>query len=67
LPSSELGVGEKSRGARSPENAGSLPRSSASPVSDTNALVIFKEGFDVPYGDGTQGAPGIVDTSSASD
>lgn len=29
--------------------------SGAAPVSDTNALVIFKEGFDVPYGDGTQG------------
>ena len=33
----------------------------AAPVSDTNALVIFKEGFDVPYGDGTQDVGDIVD------
>jgi uncharacterized repeat protein (TIGR01451 family) len=29
----------------------------AAPASDTNALVIYKDGFDVPYGDGTQRAP----------
>ena len=29
----------------------------AAPVSDTNALVVFKDGFDVPYGDGTQELP----------
>jgi uncharacterized repeat protein (TIGR01451 family) len=39
----------------------------AAPVSDTNALVIFKEGFDVPYGDGTQGAPETADTSLPGD
>jgi uncharacterized delta-60 repeat protein len=27
----------------------------AQPVTDTNMLVILREGFDVPYGDGTQG------------
>jgi hypothetical protein len=26
----------------------------AATVSDANALVVFKDGFDVPYGDGTQ-------------
>lgn len=29
----------------------------AAPLSDTDALVIFKDGFDVPYGDGTQDLP----------
>jgi len=33
----------------------------AAPVADTNALVIFKEGFDVPYGDGTQGSSETAD------
>lgn len=32
----------------------------ATPVADTNELVIFKEGFDVPYGDGTQGTSEIA-------
>jgi hypothetical protein len=29
----------------------------AAPLSDTDTLVIFKDGFDVPYGDGTQDLP----------
>ena len=32
----------------------------ATPLEDTDTLVIFKEGFDVPYGDGTQGVPESV-------
>jgi hypothetical protein len=29
----------------------------AATICDTDTLVIFKEGFDVPYGDGTQALP----------
>lgn len=29
----------------------------AATVSDSNVLVVFKDGFDVPYGDGTQDLP----------
>jgi hypothetical protein len=29
----------------------------AATASDTDTLVIFKDGFDVPYGDGTQDVP----------
>jgi len=35
----------------------SVSATGAATVSDTNTLVIFKEGFDVPYGDGTQWLP----------
>ena len=39
----------------------------ATPVADTNELVIFKEGFDVPYGDGTQGTSEIAGVPLPSD
>lgn len=29
----------------------------AAPRIDTNTLVVFKDGFDTPYGDGTQNLP----------
>lgn len=29
----------------------------AAPLIDTNTLVVFKDGFDTPYGDGTQDLP----------
>lgn len=29
----------------------------AAPLIDTNTLVVFKDGFDMPYGDGTQDLP----------
>jgi len=45
--------------ADTPEVATTLEvvASGAASLSDTNTLVIFKEGFDVPYGDGTQDLP----------
>lgn len=35
----------------------SVSATGAATISDTDTLVIFKEGFDVPYGDGTQALP----------
>lgn len=42
-----------------PETTGTITvnATAAAPLSDTNTLVIFKDGFDVPYGDGTQELP----------
>jgi len=37
----------------------SVDADGAATVSDTNTLVIFRDGFDVPYGDGTQSIPVI--------
>jgi len=39
--------------------------SGASPLSDTNTLVVFRDGFDVPYGDGTQALPCDIDLAAA--
>lgn len=40
----------------------SVGASGATPVTDTNTLVVFRDGFDVPYGDGTQAVPIIEGT-----
>lgn len=37
----------------------------ATPLADTNTLVLFKDGCDVAYGDGTQERPGDVDEAPA--
>lgn len=42
-------------------NGGRRWTASAATISDTDTLVIFKEGFDVPYGDGTQVLPPEVE------